>query len=385
MSAVATRPTTSWRSSLAVALMVAFASMVAAASANADDQTADLGTARKEFVRAHGDSAPAPAPGLSRQSGCPYFIGDTEPRDTPTLDIIRYSVNGTCDSLVFEVITNDPWNYDAMDEFAIEFDRDADATTGCNGVDTVAFAFYEPSEQLVYFGAFASPTCDSATWQDRGPVTLFANHLYHIGLDVPTTAFREGIVPMPEFFRYRITLSSQAGGMDVAPNFGSGFEYSDPKPPIGSWELAQSPTPEAVQVAGWAADLTPLTITSNHARVDVHLDGQHLGQYGANGIRDDVATAFPLLGRYVGFDHTIQVGAWGDHEVCLDLLHAQDAGLVTSLGCRTLYIAPVAPLGNLEALTSADEQIVVEGWAGHPDGTPGATVTIRVDGALAGG
>ncbi|MCB0995768.1 MAG: hypothetical protein KDB21_11790, partial [Acidimicrobiales bacterium] len=120
-----------------------------------------------------------------------------------------------------------------------------------------------------------------------------------------------------------------------------------------------------------------------HARVDVHLDGQHLGQYGANGIRDDVATAFPLLGRYVGFDHTIQVGAWGDHEVCLDLLHAQDAGLVTSLGCRTLYIAPVAPLGNLEALTSADEQIVVEGWAGHPDGTPGATVTIRVDGALA--
>jgi hypothetical protein len=106
--------------------------------------------------------------------------------------------------------------------------------------------------------------------------------------------------------------------------------------PIGSVDVASSPTPTSVMVHGWALD--PDTTAPINA--DVYIDG--IGtRLIANQSRPDVGAAYPGAGAQHGFDATLAT-TLGTHQVCVYGIDSA-SGQNTTLGCRT--VNTIRPVG----------------------------------------
>jgi uncharacterized protein YkwD len=104
--------------------------------------------------------------------------------------------------------------------------------------------------------------------------------------------------------------------------------------PRGSLDLASSPQPGKLRVAGWAYDPdAPLATTAIH----VYVDNGFGGVFQANTLRADIGSAFAGVGNNHGYDATLAL-ARGTHTVCVYAINAAGAGTNPQLGCRTVSV-----------------------------------------------
>ena len=94
---------------------------------------------------------------------------------------------------------------------------------------------------------------------------------------------------------------------------------------------AVTATSGGVAVRGWAWDADTTAVVP----VDVYVDGRG-ARLQANGLRADVAKAYPAAGRNRGFSGTV-AAASGKHDVCVYAIDA-NGGANTTLGCRTVTV-----------------------------------------------
>jgi hypothetical protein len=141
--------------------------------------------------------------------------------------------------------------------------------------------------------------------------------------------------------------------------------------PIGHLDAVASQGDHVV-ASGWTAD--PQTPIPNEVRIDV--DGQPEATVRADGVRNDIASAFPGLGNLHGFQVTVPIGP-GHHVVCATGLNL-DVGVDVQIGCLPVVGYAVDPVGAFDAATVGVGQIVVAGWGYDPDAA-GASSILATD------
>jgi surface antigen len=145
--------------------------------------------------------------------------------------------------------------------------------------------------------------------------------------------------------------------------------------PFGYLDVAESPGPGLLHVAGWAAD--PDVRTSP---IDVHVYANEIGFNlgSANRSRVDVGAALPGYGNEHGFDATVAVSAGGTYQVCAYGINVPAGGNPVLKNCKAVAIADPQPFGHLDEVTSPSPGLLrVRGWAVDPN-TKTAPVDVHV-------
>ncbi|GEA89978.1 hypothetical protein CCE01nite_39270 [Cellulomonas cellasea] len=144
---------------------------------------------------------------------------------------------------------------------------------------------------------------------------------------------------------------------------------------------AVTATPTGIVVTGWAVDpdvAAPLW-------VDVTVEpGTEPLRLLADGVRTDVARAYPGTGDLHGFSHRFaQPLSPGTYRVCVS---ARDdtTGVATTPQCRTATVANRLPLANFESLTASASAVTLSGWAVDPDHVGAIDVHFYVNGGWGG-
>ena len=90
--------------------------------------------------------------------------------------------------------------------------------------------------------------------------------------------------------------------------------------------------------------------------------------------------AVPGAGTAHGFTATAPISGVGTHTVCASVAGVRTADVVTDLGCKTVTVAPAAPLGAFDTVGTPDRRSVsMTGWAADPDApTVASTVSVTV-------
>jgi hypothetical protein len=133
-----------------------------------------------------------------------------------------------------------------------------------------------------------------------------------------------------------------------------------------------------IDVGGWALDPD----TTDPIAVHVYVDGRWGGALTADGVRDDVARAFPESGNRHGFTASLPAGP-GAHQVCAYAINTGRGSVNTPLGCRTAEVG-VKPLGDVNGLQLSGLKGQLTGWALDPQSTTALDVHIYVDGRWGG-
>jgi len=139
--------------------------------------------------------------------------------------------------------------------------------------------------------------------------------------------------------------------------------------PVGAVDTV-SATNTTITVAGWTFDPDTPGPTQAH----VYLDGVGLVALTADGARPDVAAAYGRDGR-TGYRHTAPARP-GRHEVCVFGINTGQ-GDNTLLGCRTVVVPDVAPVGVVDAVAVDNAGFTVSGWTLDPD-TPRVSTEAHV-------
>lgn len=134
--------------------------------------------------------------------------------------------------------------------------------------------------------------------------------------------------------------------------------------PVGSLDNVV-PGLAAVFIRGWAIDPD----TSAAIGVTVQLDGK-VTTMRADSLRADVGRTHPGYGSNHGYRLTLNAGP-GRHSVCVRALNGAGAGATVLLGCRTVLVSGT-PIGHLDSVVAAGQNILVTGWALDPDTSVGA-------------
>jgi SpoIID/LytB domain protein len=143
--------------------------------------------------------------------------------------------------------------------------------------------------------------------------------------------------------------------------------------PVGDmhWVVGRATT---IDLAGWALDPDVAAPIAVH----LYVDGRWGGALTANGVRDDVARAFPGTGNLHGFTASLPAGP-GRHEICAYAINQGRGSVNTSLGCRTVEVG-VKPTGDLNGVTRTGLTATVTGWALDPQDVTTLDVHIYVNG-----
>ena len=140
--------------------------------------------------------------------------------------------------------------------------------------------------------------------------------------------------------------------------------------PIGSLDLAGSPTPGQVRVKGWAFDLSaptqPLAIRAyvgGKAGASGALEYE-LGAV-ANQLRLDVGAKYRLAGASHGFDVSFPTVKSGSQPICVYAINT-GGGADTLLGCKTIAIPVAITVSNVRATATGIHLKIACEW---PAGT----------------
>lgn len=153
--------------------------------------------------------------------------------------------------------------------------------------------------------------------------------------------------------------------------------------PVGSFDAATL-TGRTATVTGWAVDpdqpTKPATVT-----VSDRLGGgpATTTRIVADATNAGVDGAVRGAGPAHAFAAAVPVTGVGEHTLCTTVGGIRTAGISVDLGCRTVTVAPAAPVGSFDSAVSADRRTVtVAGWAADPDQPAAAsTVTVAVTNA----
>jgi peptidoglycan/xylan/chitin deacetylase (PgdA/CDA1 family) len=145
--------------------------------------------------------------------------------------------------------------------------------------------------------------------------------------------------------------------------------------PFGALEAATDAT-GAVRLSGWTFDPDlPTASLSVHA----YVDGRYAGLAVADAARPDIAAFVPAAGEAHGFSFDVPAGG-GNHSVCAYAINVGPGIVNPSLGCRSVYVRPREPYGNVEAVAYSAGVLRVAGWSVDPDSTSPIDVHVYVDG-----
>lgn len=130
-----------------------------------------------------------------------------------------------------------------------------------------------------------------------------------------------------------------------------------------------------VAVSGWALDEDTSDAISVHLYV-----GSRGVAYNADLPRADVGAVYPAQGPNHGFSQVMNAPP-GRSDVCAYAIN-NGAGGNTLLGCRAIVVGAneKPPFGNLEAVSVAGRNIVVDGWAIDPDTPDPIAVHVYISG-----
>lgn len=148
--------------------------------------------------------------------------------------------------------------------------------------------------------------------------------------------------------------------------------------PIGNFEKVVV-APGQVTASGWALDPD----TAQPIQVHMYV-GARSAAYTADGVRNDVANAYPAYGNKHGFQTTM-TGVAGTQNVCMYAINTGPGGH-TQLGCMTVNIPAKivdqgrVPIGWLDATPVAPGKVTVNGWAIDPDTSEPIQVHVYVGG-----
>jgi len=161
-------------------------------------------------------------------------------------------------------------------------------------------------------------------------------------------------------------LSVCAYGINVFGGANSSLGCLVTGSPSGYVDLAVSPKPGQVRLAGWVKD--PDTDAPVQIRVS---SGSVSRTLTANLNRSDV-------GAYA-YDVTLDVPG-GVQQACVRAMNASGPGTDQVLGCTTLNLPTGGPEGSVDFLAGNSNSILVSGWAVDPDTAAPTQVHIYVDG-----
>ena len=145
-------------------------------------------------------------------------------------------------------------------------------------------------------------------------------------------------------------------------------------PPIGQVDSVGWQGGSA-RVRGWAID------PDVAAPVDVHVyvDGVNSAVVSASGSRPDVGAVYPAYGSNHGYDVSVPVGP-GSHTVCVYAINVPAPAVNPQLGCRTVVVSGLAPIGQVDSVGWDGGSARVRGWAIDPDVAAPVDVHVYVDG-----
>jgi hypothetical protein len=167
---------------------------------------------------------------------------------------------------------------------------------------------------------------------------------------------------------------SSYGNRNFWNYFTDWFGSTTQRAPIGSLDVADSPSTGTIRVSGWALD--PDTTAS--ISVHVYVDGKSTRAVTASSARPDVE-AVHGKGAAHGFSTTVPASA-GKHEVCVYAIDSA-GGPNTRFGCASVLVTNKAPIGSVDTVTSPTTGTIrVTGWALDPDTTASIPVHVYVDG-----
>jgi hypothetical protein len=153
--------------------------------------------------------------------------------------------------------------------------------------------------------------------------------------------------------------------------------------PQGNLEAVRSAGGGRVGIYGWVLDRS---LPTAPVAVHYYVDGVFKGASEAAGERPDVGAVFPAAGSRHGFGTTVDVG-FGRHQVCAYAINLGVSGPNPPVGCSTVEVTDVAPIGWVDSIArSGSGEVTLWGWTFDPD-DPTATTTVRVlvDGVDRGG
>jgi hypothetical protein len=172
---------------------------------------------------------------------------------------------------------------------------------------------------------------------------------------------------------YAINVSGGTGNTLLGCNTVSVVDKS----PIGGMNAFTPAASESITVNGWTIDPE----TADPLRVHVYVDGVVVGNILANANRPDVGRVHPNYGAAHGIDTTFAV-APGTHNVCAYGINV-GAGSNTTLGCQTVTVASMSPIGGMNVETN-DDGIAVNGWTLDPSSLDTLQVHTYIDGTIVG-
>ena len=149
--------------------------------------------------------------------------------------------------------------------------------------------------------------------------------------------------------------------------------------PTGSFDQARELGDGRIEVSGWAADPDA---PGQREEVHVYVTGPGGNVQGTPGnftgiLRPDVAAAYPWAGRYQGFNAVVPNAGAGDNRVCVYAINLNPPGINPLLGCRTVTVHLPQPVGNIDSVTVAGDQVTITGWAFDP-ARPQLSIPVHV-------
>jgi hypothetical protein len=146
--------------------------------------------------------------------------------------------------------------------------------------------------------------------------------------------------------------------------------------PQGSLDVARTAGPAAVRVGGWTLDGD----TAEPTGVHTYVDGRFHSAAVADGVRPDVARAWPGFGDRRGFDIAVGDLPPGARQLCVFALNAGAGTANTLVGCRTVVVPGGNPQGSLDVARAAGTGVRAAGWALDGDTAGPVGVHVYVDG-----
>jgi hypothetical protein len=186
----------------------------------------------------------------------------------------------------------------------------------------------------------------------------------------------DGFIELPSGTRRLCAYAINVGSGGWNPELGCvGLDGN----PIGTMDSATGNADGVVRASGWALD--PDTL----GPIDVHVYvADRWGQsVRTTQVREDVRAAYPGAGPTQGWTATfggIPAGSW---QVCAYAINVSAGTRNPNLGCRTVVVPQVNPLGSLDAVTPVDGAVRLRGWAIDVDTPDPIDVHVYVDGAFA--
>jgi GH25 family lysozyme M1 (1,4-beta-N-acetylmuramidase) len=165
-----------------------------------------------------------------------------------------------------------------------------------------------------------------------------------------------GTVPVPSGARQICGYAINVGAGAYNPSIGCARLDGNP---IGNFESASGAEGGVVTASGWALDPD----TTGPIDVHVYVSGRWGQSVVTTQVREDVRAAYPGAGPTQGWTATFTGLPAGTHSVCAHAINVAAGDRNPLLGCRTVSVPVVDPIGGVDGASTGLGTARLRGWA----------------------